>query len=71
LAVLFFDGFAFAFSFKYTNQPYSAEIIKNGASDARAAMKSIPTREGLKPSSKIVKRSADPAKASGGVTAET
>ena len=30
-------------------------MIKNGASDARAAMKSIPTREGLKPSNKIVK----------------
>jgi hypothetical protein len=34
-------------------------------------MKSIPTREGLKPSSTIVKKSADPAKANGGVTAET
>ena len=34
-------------------------------------MKSIPTRDGLNPPSKIVKKSADPAKAKGGVTAET
>ena len=46
-------------------------MIKNGASDARAAMKSIPTRDGLKPSSRIVNNKAEPAKANGGVTTET
>lgn len=46
-------------------------MIKNGASDARDAMKSTPTRDGLNPPSKIMKKSADPAKANGGVTTET
>ncbi len=46
-------------------------MIKNGATDAKAAMKPIPTRDGLKPCNKIVKARADAAKANGGVTAET
>ena len=46
-------------------------MMRNGATLASAAMKSIPTRDGLKPSKIMIQKRALAAKANGGVTTET